>query len=77
MPDEEISLFLKSQWVKKIEKFALPKAKPGQPITAFKQSTVMATGIMARYVRRVLQNYLPDNVYIHIEKTDVEIYEWV
>ncbi|PNR56143.1 hypothetical protein LA07_16275, partial [Xanthomonas oryzae pv. oryzae] len=39
--ENKIMVFLKSQWVTKVEKLGLPKIKPGQTIAAFYQQTVM------------------------------------
>lgn len=63
-----IKIFLKQQWVKKVEKFAKPVNKPGQTIMAFMQWAVMITGTAARYVRRVLWKFKRENIYMHCEQ---------
>nr|QQG34575.1 RdRp [Ferula potexvirus 1] len=64
-----ISLFLKSQWVKKVEKLGCLNVKPGQTIAAFMQETVMIYGTMARYMRRVRETFQPRNIFINCEKS--------
>nr|ATG34116.1 RNA-dependent RNA polymerase [Potato aucuba mosaic virus] len=66
---EKIALFLKSQWVKKVEKLGCIKVKPGQTIAAFMQETVMVYGTMARYLRKKRQEFQPKRVFINCEKT--------
>nr|QYF50145.1 MAG: RNA replication protein [Hainan alphaflexi-like virus] len=72
-----IALFLKSQWVKKPEKFAALKNKPGQTIASFMQDEVMKYGVMARYMRRMQQRYQPSNVYIHCETKPSDLNNFV
>lgn len=67
---------LKSQWVKKCEKLGKP-AKAGQTIASFVQATVMKFGAMARYVRRIIQRYLPKNMFLHCEKTNDQFNDFV
>nr|QVW10166.1 replicase protein [Cnidium virus X] len=67
-----ISLFLKSQWVKKTEKLG-SLIKPGQTIAAFMQETVMIYGTMARYMRRMREIYQPSNIFINCEKTPQDL----
>nr|QYF50156.1 MAG: RNA replication protein [Guangxi alphaflexi-like virus] len=74
---DAIALFLKSQWVKKTEKFAQLKNKPGQTIAAFMQETVMKFGTMARYMRRIQQKYQPSKLYIHGEATPERLNQFV
>lgn len=69
----KVFVFLKSQWVKKTEKFALRKAKAGQTIAAFVQPTVIRTGILARYQRRVLDRFQPSHIFINREKTPLQM----
>lgn len=68
-----ILLFLKSQDVKKVEKFALPKLKQGQTIAAFYQETVLRTGTASRYLRRYILSLSRKNVYIHCERTEKDL----
>ncbi|UQZ09543.1 putative RNA-dependent RNA polymerase [Freshwater macrophyte associated alphaflexi-like virus 1] len=63
----DIAIFQKSQWVKKPEKFALPKIKAGQTICAYQQWVVMRTATLARYMRRLIQRYQPENLLINCE----------
>nr|UZP17221.1 RNA-dependent RNA polymerase [Daphne virus X] len=72
-----IALFLKSQWVKKVEKLGAIKIKPGQTIAAFMQQTVMIYGTMARYMRKWRNKYQPRNVFINCETTNDEFNQWV
>nr|QNT12101.1 RNA-dependent RNA polymerase [Plantain virus X] len=72
-PVNRISLFLKSQWVKKVEKLGAIKVKPGQTIAAFMQETVMLYGTMARYLRKMRQRYQPDNIFINCETTPEDL----
>ncbi|UTQ50731.1 MAG: polyprotein (methyl transferase, helicase, RdRP) [Plant associated potexvirus 1] len=72
-----ISLFLKSQWVKKTEKLGCIKIKPGQTIAAFMQETVMVYGTMARYMRRVRQTYQPRNIFINCEQSPEDLDQFV
>ena len=71
-----ISLFLKSQWVKKIEKLGQPRIKAGQTIASFQQEAVMLYGTMARYMRRVREVFQPKNIMINCEKTPEELSKW-
>ena len=71
-----ISLFLKSQWVKKIEKLGQPRIKAGQTIASFQQEAVMLYGTMARYMRRVREVFQPKNIMINCEKTPEELTSW-
>ena len=71
-----ISLFLKSQWVKKMEKLGAPKIKPGQTIASFQQQTVMLYGTMARYMRRMRDVFLPKNIRINCETSPEDLTEW-
>ncbi|AHA91819.1 replicase [Cassava Colombian symptomless virus] len=66
-PTNKISLFLKSQWVKKTDKLGCLVVKPGQTIASFMQQTVMTYGVMARYMRRMRQAFQPDNILINCE----------
>nr|APG77761.1 hypothetical protein [Hubei alphaflexi-like virus] len=72
-----ISLFLKSQWVKKVEKLGAIKVKPGQTIASFMQETVMTFGTMARYMRRIRQCYQPRRIYINCETDPDHFHTWV
>jgi hypothetical protein len=69
----KIALFLKSQWVKKVEKLGCLKVKPGQTIAAFMQETVMLYGTMARYLRKMRQRFQPANVFINCETTPEDL----
>jgi hypothetical protein len=71
-----ITLFNKSQWVKKEEKFGKP-AKPGQTIASFKQQVVMEFGIMSKYVRRIRERFCPDNIYVNCGTTPDHLSDWV
>nr|WEC26233.1 replicase [Nerine potexvirus 1] len=66
---DAISLFLKSQWVKKTEKLGCLNVKPGQTIASFMQETVMLYGTMARYMRRIRDQHQPSTIFINCEKT--------
>nr|BDG15104.1 RNA-dependent RNA polymerase [Clover yellow mosaic virus] len=72
-----ISLFLKSQWVKKLEKLGAPKIKPGQTIASFQQATVMLYGTMARYMRRIRQAFQPPNIQLNCERTPQQLTEFI
>jgi len=37
----------------------------------------MRSGVLARYVRRVLQPLQPPNFYIHTEQSDLDFHQWV
>ncbi|BAA02082.1 replicase [Strawberry mild yellow edge virus] len=74
-PINEIKLFLKSQWVKKVEKLGMV-VKPGQTIASFAQAPVMLYGTMARYMRRMREVYQPSNIFINCEKTPADLDEW-
>ncbi|QYF50231.1 MAG: putative replication protein [Hainan sediment alphaflexivirus 1] len=76
-PTNAISLFLKSQWVKKTEKLGILNVKPGQTIASFMQQTVMLYGTMARYMRRIRRAYQPSNIFITCENTPEELDTWV
>ncbi|ASE06180.1 RdRp protein [Euonymus yellow vein virus] len=65
---KKIAVFLKSQWVKKVEKIGALKVKPGQTIASFMQETVMLFGTMARYMRRIREAFQPPNIFINCEK---------
>lgn len=71
-----ISLFLKSQWVKKMEKLGALKIKPGQTIASFQQATVMLFGTMARYMRRMREVFMPKNILINCETTPESMSSW-
>nr|QUP51765.1 replicase [Alternanthera mosaic virus] len=71
-----ISLFLKSQWVKKMEKLGALKIKPGQTIASFHQATVMLFGTMARYMRRMREVFQPKNIAINCEMTPEDLTDW-
>ncbi|QIL68840.1 RNA-dependent RNA polymerase [Papaya virus X] len=71
-----IALFLKSQWVKKVEKMGQPRIKAGQTIASFAQEAVMLYGTMARYMRRVREVFQPPNIFINCEKTPEEMTKW-
>lgn len=71
-----IALFLKSQWVKKVEKMGQPRIKPGQTIASFQQEAVMLYGTMARYMRRVREVFQPKNIMINCERTPEELTKW-
>nr|BDX36220.1 RNA-dependent RNA polymerase [Plantago asiatica mosaic virus] len=73
----EILIFLKSQWVKKMEKLGAKKIKPGQTIASFQQHAVMLYGTMARYMRRFRDALSPNNIMINCEKTPQDISRWV
>nr|QQG34565.1 RdRp [Dioscorea potexvirus 1] len=72
----KIMIFLKSQWVKKIEKLGALKIKPGQTIAAFMQETVMLYGTMARYMRKLREKFQPSDIYIHCEKDITDMSEY-
>nr|QQG34570.1 RdRp [Phyllanthus potexvirus 1] len=74
---EGIALFLKSQWVKKVEKLGSLNVKAGQMIASFMQETVMLYGTMARYMRKVRQALQPRNILINCETEPADINEWV
>ncbi|AXG65485.1 ORF1 [Potexvirus sp.] len=76
-PKNFITLFLKSQWVQKLEKLGLPKIKPGQTIASFHQITVMLYGTMARYLRRTRETFQPANIFINCERTPEDMSKWV
>nr|AZF99036.1 orf1 [Papaya mosaic virus] len=71
-----ISLFLKSQWVKKMEKLGALKIKPGQTIASFHQATVMLFGTMARYMRRIREVFQPPHIRINCELTPEDLSSW-
>nr|QHA79264.1 replicase [Papaya mosaic virus] len=71
-----ISLFLKSQWVKKMEKLGALKIKPGQTIASFHQATVMLFGTMARYMRRMREVFQPAHIRINCEMTPEDLSSW-
>nr|QIZ03225.1 RNA-dependent RNA polymerase [Pepino mosaic virus] len=73
----KISLFLKSQWVKKVEKLGAIKSKPGQTIAAFMQQTVMLYGTMARYLRKMRQRFQPKHIFINCETTTDDLNKFV
>ncbi|ARQ03275.1 RdRP [Allexivirus sigmamedicagonis] len=75
-PANAIALFNKSQWVKKLEKVGF-KFKPGQTISAFKQSTVLLTTTYALYLRKKREQHQPDNVFIMCEKTPNQFNDFV
>jgi len=70
-----VDIFLKSQEIKKESTHAKP-TKPGQTIAAFAQEVVMRTGRIARYVRRQVQRYMPERVFIMCEKTPADAERW-
>ncbi|BAG12158.1 RNA dependent RNA polymerase [Asparagus virus 3] len=72
-PKHKIALFLKSQWVKKVEKLGALKVKPGQTIASFMQETVMLYGTMARYLRKMRQRFQPPNIFINCERTPEDL----
>ncbi|ACN58194.1 replicase [Potexvirus ecsallii] len=72
-----IALFLKSQWVKKMEKLGAPKIKPGQTIASFQQSAVMLYGTMARYMRRMREAFQPPEIMINCEKDPQTLSHWI
>ncbi|QCY52829.1 RNA-dependent RNA polymerase [Euonymus yellow mottle associated virus] len=72
-----ISLFLKSQWVKKTEKLGALKIKAGQTIASFMQETVMLYGTMARYLRRMREIYNPRRILINCETDVSDVSTWV
>ncbi|AIB00369.1 RNA dependent RNA polymerase [Yam virus X] len=72
-----IQLFLKSQWVKKVDCIGILKVKAGQTIASFMQETVMLFGTMARYMRRMRDRYQPRNILINCEKNPVQITDWI
>ncbi|AAN64332.2 polyprotein [Sclerotinia sclerotiorum debilitation-associated RNA virus] len=73
----KIADFLKTQWVRKTEKYGLP-IKAGQTVTSFMQETVMATGTLSRYMRRMFDKLCTNpNVYLHREKTEQDFSTWV
>nr|WRN92116.1 RNA-dependent RNA polymerase [Citrus yellow vein clearing virus] len=73
----KIQLFLKSQWVKKVEKLGCLKIKPGQTIASFMQQTVMLYGTMARYMRRIRTSLCPPEIMINCETNPNQIGTWV
>ncbi|AAK97522.1 putative RNA-dependent RNA polymerase RdRp [Indian citrus ringspot virus] len=73
----KIQLFLKSQWVKKVEKLGCLKIKPGQTIASFMQQTVMLYGTMARYMRRIRISLCPSHIMINCETNPTQISSWV
>nr|AIL23132.1 polymerase protein [synthetic construct] len=73
----KISLFLKSQWVKKVEKLGAVKSKPGQTIAAFMQQTVMLYGTMARYLRKMRQRFQTKHIFINCETTTDNLNQFV
>ncbi|AAX19931.1 viral replicase [Nandina mosaic virus] len=75
--EHQILIFLKSQWVKKMEKLGAKKIKPGQTIASFQQHAVMLYGTMARYMRRFRDALSPNNIMINCEKTPQDLSRWV
>nr|AMY62723.1 RNA-dependent RNA polymerase [Plantago asiatica mosaic virus] len=75
--EHQILIFLKSQWVKKMEKLGAKKIKPGQTIASFQQHAVMLYGTMARYMRRFRDALRPNNIMINCEKTPQDLSRWV
>nr|UOF93370.1 replication-associated protein [Sutera flower mottle virus] len=71
--EKEILIFLKSQWVKKMEKLAAPHIKPGQTIASFQQAAVMLYGTMARYMRRFREALCPNHIIINCERTPQDV----
>uniref|UniRef100_A0AAU6NEM5 Replicase n=1 Tax=Saffron-associated alphaflexivirus TaxID=3125858 RepID=A0AAU6NEM5_9VIRU len=74
--DNQIALFNKSQWVKKLEKVGM-KFKPGQTISAFKQTVVLLTTTFALYMRAVRETHQPKNVFIMCEKSPGQFDDFV
>ncbi|AIA61617.1 polyprotein [Sclerotinia sclerotiorum debilitation-associated RNA virus 2] len=73
----KIADFLKTQWVRKTEKYGLP-IKAGQTVTSFMQETVMATGTLSRYMRRMFDKLCTnERVYLHREKTEEDFSNWI
>nr|UGO57486.1 MAG: hypothetical protein [Riboviria sp.] len=72
-----ISVFLKSQWVKKVEKIGAVKVKEGQTIAAFMQESVMIFGAMARYMRRMREVFQPKHIFINCEKDPADLNDFV
>nr|AWT40550.1 RNA-dependent RNA polymerase [synthetic construct] len=73
----KLQIFLKSQWVKKIDKIGKIDVNAGQTIAAFYQPTVMLFGTMARYMRRIRDTYQPGDILINCEKNQKHISKWV
>ncbi|BAE66615.1 replicase protein [Nerine virus X] len=74
---DAISLFLKSQWVKKVEKLGCLHVKPGQTIASFMQETVMVYGTMSRYMRRIRQQHQPAEIFINCEKNPEDMTQFI
>ncbi|AAL17722.1 158kDa replicase [Botrytis virus X] len=75
-PDNFVALFLKSQWVKKLEKVGM-QFKAGQTISSFKQQVVLLTTTLALYLRACRNSHQPDNVFIMCEKTSNQFNDFV
>nr|QYA72550.1 replication-associated protein [Hydrangea ringspot virus] len=73
----QILLFLKSQWVKKMEKLGGPKIKAGQTIASFQQHAVMLYGTMARYMRRFREALGPNHIKINCEATPKDLSRFI
>ncbi|WVS18182.1 MAG: ORF1 protein [Hibiscus virus X] len=69
----KIDLFLKSQWVTKVDKIGALKVKEGQTIASFFQQTVMIFGTMARYMRRMRDSSCPSKILINCEKNPSQL----
>lgn len=76
MDENQIALFLKSQWVKKEEKLGKP-AKAGQTIASFRQDVVMRFGVAARYMRRQREKTQPSNLFIMCERTPEQMSKFI
>jgi hypothetical protein len=71
-PPEQVSLFLKQQVVKKVEKYDT-LAFPGQTITAKSALANAADDAMAYVFQRLIVDLLPTNVHYCLDDTDTEV----
>ncbi|ABG48660.1 ORF 1 [Malva mosaic virus] len=76
-PANKIALFLKSQWVKKVEKLGAIKVKPGQTIASFHARNGDVVRYDARYIRKMRARFQPDNIFINCEATPEDLNKFV
>jgi len=76
MPDPKIDLFIKSQWVKKLEKLG-HTFKAGQTVSSFKQESIRRTAILATYMRLATEKFQPAHIFVNVRKTPADLARWV
>jgi hypothetical protein len=76
-PANFTSVFMKSQVIRKSEKWFSPEAKPGQAVTVFPAWKTFRDNSFAAALEQVVLAECPDHIYLHLRRSTHDLSSWV